>query len=98
MRLLCTNGIDFDETDINREPNKKHSEKADTSTSVTFDLELWPWLMVKNAYVIRCRLLYCTLVPGMMYVSVKVCEIWPQFNFLFPLTFACDLHHPYFYH
>ena len=25
--------------------NKKHSENADTSTSVTFDLELWPRLM-----------------------------------------------------
>ena len=24
-----------------------------------------------------CRLLYCTLVPGMMSVSVIVCEIWP---------------------
>ena len=23
--------------------NKKHSENADTSTSVTFDLDLWPW-------------------------------------------------------
>ena len=24
--------------------NKKHSENADTSTSVTFDLDVWPWL------------------------------------------------------
>ena len=23
--------------------NKKHSENADPSTSVTFDLKLWPW-------------------------------------------------------
>ena len=30
---------------------------------------------VKKTYVIRCRLLYCTLVPGMMSVSVIVCEI-----------------------
>ena len=27
--------------------NKKQSENADTSTSVTFDLELWPWPLVK---------------------------------------------------
>ena len=47
--------------------------------SVTFDLELWPWpyVKVKKTYVIKCRLLYCTLVPGMMSVSVIVCEIWP---------------------
>ena len=39
--------------------NKKHSENADNSTSVIFDLELWPWpsVKVKKAYVIRCRLL-----------------------------------------
>ena len=47
--------------------NKKHSENADTSTSVTFDLDV----KVKLA----CHLLYCTFVPGMMSVSVIVCEI-----------------------
>ena len=30
---------------------------------------------VKKAYDIRCRLLYSTMVPGMMSVSVIVCEI-----------------------
>ena len=76
--------------------NKKHSENVDTSTSVTFDLELWPWpsVKVKKAYVIRCGLLYGTLVPGMMSVSVIDCDIWPLVHFLRPLTFACDLHGP----
>ena len=45
--------------------------------------DLWPWV-VKKAYVIRCRLLYCTLVPGMMSVNVIVSEIWP-------LVYFCDL-------
>ena len=66
--------------------NKKHSENADTSTSVTFDLDMWPWpyFKVKKAYIIRCRLLYCALVPGMMSVNIIVCEIWP-------LIHCCDL-------
>ena len=56
----------------NEKKNKKHSENADTSTSETFDLDVWPWpyFKVKKAYIIRCRLLYCTLVPGM----TDVCE------------------------
>ena len=40
--------------------NKKHSENADTSTSVKFDLVVWPWpfvVMVKKADIIRCRFL-----------------------------------------
>ena len=54
---------------------------------------LWPLTLmcdldlkvkVKNAYDIRCRLLYCTLVLGMMSVSVIVYEIWPLVHF-------CDL-------
>ena len=32
--------------------NKKHSENADTSTSVTFDMWCWPYDKVKNAEVI----------------------------------------------
>ena len=66
--------------------NKKHSENADNSTSVTFDLYLrpWPYFKVKKAYVILCRLLYCVLVPGMMSVNVIVFEIWPLIHF-------CDL-------
>ena len=50
------------------------------------DCDLWPW-----AYGIRCCLLYCTLVPGMMSVSVIVCEIWPFVHFCYlwpsPVTF-----------
>ena len=30
-------------SDRKKKQNKKHSENADTSTYVTFDLELWPW-------------------------------------------------------
>ena len=63
---------------------------------VTFDLDLLssPLGKVKKASVIRCRLLYCTLVQGMMSVSVIVCEIWPLLHFWLPLTFAYDLHRP----
>ena len=66
--------------------NKKHSENADTFTSVTFDLDVWPWLYVKvkKADVIRYRLLYCTLVPGIMSMRVMICEIKPFVHF-------CDL-------
>ena len=32
--------------------NKKHSENADTFTSVTFDMCCWPYDKVKNAEVI----------------------------------------------
>ena len=73
--------------------NKKHSENADTSTSLTFDLEVWPWphFKVKKAYVIRSRFLYCALVPGMISVNVIICEIWPLIHFFRPLTFTCDL-------
>ena len=73
--------------------NKKHLENADTSTSVTFDLDMWPWpyFKVKKAYVIRCHLLYCTLVPGMMSVSVLVCDIWLLVHFcdLWPSSVTC---------
>ena len=77
----------------NNSINKKHSENTDTSTSVTFDLDVWPWpyFKIKKAYVIRCRLLYCALVSGMMSVNVKVCEIWKSTHFLWPLTFTYDL-------
>ena len=59
--------------------NKKHSENADTSMSVTFDLVVWPWsfVKVKKADVIKCRLLYCTLVPGMMSMGLLLYEISP---------------------
>ena len=68
--------------------DKKHSENTDISTSVTFDLNVWPWpyFKVKKAYVIRCRLLYCTLVSGMVSVSEIVfifCDLWPS-----PVTFG----------
>ena len=52
--------------------NKKHSDNADTSMSVTFGFAVWLWPFVKDkkADVIRCHLLYCTLVPGMMSILV----------------------------
>ena len=54
---------------------KKHSDNADTSTFVTFDRELWPWplVKVKNADDIRCRFLYCTLVPGRTSMGLMFC-------------------------
>ena len=63
--------------------NKKHSENSDTSTSATFDLEAWPWtyVKVKKAYVIRCRLLYRTLIPGFLSVGAILYEIWPFVHF-----------------
>ena len=33
---------------------------------LTFLVWPWPFAKVKKAFVIRCRLLYCTMVPGMM--------------------------------
>ena len=85
-------------TDLYREIrynwNKKHSENADTSPSVTFNLEVWPYVKVKQANVIKRRLLYCTLVPDLMSVGVILFKLWPLVHFLWPLTFACDLHHP----
>ena len=60
-------------------------------------LRLWPLtcdfeLTSRSKNVIRCRLLYCTLVPGMMSVSVIVWEILSIAinSFLWPLTFAWD--------
>ena len=88
----------------NKGKNKKHSKNADTSTSLTFDLVVWPWpfVKVKKADVIRCRLLYCTLVPGMMSVSVIICEIWPLVHFCdlwpSPVTFIVRQGHFHFYH
>ena len=58
---------------------------------------LWPWrvtltlLQGQETYVIRCRLLYCALVPGIKSMNVIVCEIWPFIHFVRPLTFTCDL-------
>ena len=47
--------------------NTKHSENADNSTSVTFDLNLTS--KVKKAYVIRCRLII------LLYLGIRdVCE------------------------
>ena len=80
-------------TTENEKKDKKHSENADTSMSVTFDLYVWPWpyFKVKNTYVIRCRFLYCTLVPGMVSMNIIANEIWSLIHFLWPLTFTCDL-------
>ena len=68
------------------ESSKKHPENADTFTSVTLDLDMRPWPCdkVKNACVIKCRLLYCIWVPSITLVDVKVYETSPSF---------CDLWH-----
>ena len=72
--------------------------------SVTFDLDmwLWPYVKLKKAYVIRCRFLYCTLVPGMMSASVIVYEIWQLVHFCdfwnSPVTFIVCQGHFHFIH
>ena len=78
IRLSVFNGNDNNH-------NKKHSENAATSTSVTFTLVAWPWpfvVKVKKADVIRCHLLYCTLVPAMMSMGLILYEISPFVNFM----------------
>ena len=73
--------------------NKKHSENTDTSTPVTFDLVVcpWPFAKVKKADVIRCRLLYCTLVSGMMSMGLLLYDISIFVCFMWHFTFTCDL-------
>ena len=68
--------------------NKKHSENADTSTSVTFDLDVWPlyYVKVKKAYVIRCCVLYCPLVPDMMTCRCNSLRDMTICSFLWPLA------------
>ena len=58
------------------------------------DLVVWPWpfVKVKKANVIRCLLLYFTLVPGMRSTGLLLYEISPFVYFIWPLTFTCDLH------
>ena len=72
----------------NKTNNNKHSENADTSTSVSFDLVVWHWpfIKVKKADVIRCRLLYCTLIPGMMSMGLLLYVISPFVYFIWPST------------
>ena len=57
--------------------NKKDSENADTSKSVIFDLVvwLWPFDKAKKAYVIRVRLMYCTLVEFRVTFDLR---LWPS--------------------
>ena len=81
-------------TRIHNDNLKKSIQRTQTPSPLSFNL--WPWDMtlVKKVYVIRCRLLYFTLIPCKMSLSVIVCEIWPFLHFLWPRTFACDLHRP----
>ena len=48
-----------------------------------------------------CRLLYCTLVPGVMSGSLLVCEIWPLVHFCdlwpLPVTFIVRQGHFHFF-
>ena len=75
--------------------NEKLPENAHTSTSVTFDLVVWPWpfVKVKRADVIRCLLLYCTLVTGMMSRGSMLYKISSFVYFMWHLSFACALQH-----
>ena len=78
--------------------NKKHSENADTSASVTFDLVVWPWpfVKVKKADVIRCCFLYYTLVSRTSEVyrfnvlrDITICLIFVNFDLhLWPSAFV----------
>ena len=59
--------------------------------SVTIDLDVWRWpyVKVKKAYVIRCRLLYCTFIV----IMYDVCE-WNSLHAITHMSFFVnfDLH------
>ena len=80
----CKSLRDVNETTLMS--NKKHSENADTFTSVTFDLDLTS----------RSRKLMSLLIVLFLGTRYNVCECNSlrdmTFNsFLRPLTFTCDL-------
>ena len=58
----------------------------------------WPYVKVKKGYIIRCRLMYCTLVSGMLSMSVSVYKtfglhLWPSVSVkvTFTLIVRCIL-------
>ena len=67
--------------DIEIKIKKKQEAFSERRHLHVFDLWHWGATLTLSqdliVYVIRCRLLYCTLVPGMMSVSGIVFEIWP---------------------
>ena len=71
----------------------RSSKRTQTPPRLCFDLLVWPWpvVKVKKTDVIRCRFLYCTLVPGMMSMGLMFYEISPFVFLMWPLTFTCDL-------
>ena len=89
---------------LHTKKDKKHSENADTSMSVTFDLDVWPWphVKVKKAYLIRYWVLHCTLVPDAMsvalffffFVTLDLLHLWwplAYVNVIFTLFITCTL-------
>ena len=72
---------------------QENKKNANYSTSMTFEFEVWHWPYVKvmKAYVIRCRLLYCNLIPYMMSLGEIDYEIWTFIILFWRLTIACDL-------
>ena len=58
----------------------------------------WPFVKVEKADVIRCRLLCCTLVPGMMSIGLILYEISPFVYFMWSLTFIVCQGHFHFNH
>ena len=51
----------------------------------------WPFVKVKKDYVIRCRLLFCTVVLGMMSMGLILYEILQFVYLMWHLTITCDL-------
>ena len=84
-----------------RNDNKKHSENADTSTSVTFDPELW-----RSKRLMSLVVAYC-IVPCMVQVwCLRVCAYNTRYDhkFLFcylwtsPVIFIVRQGHFHFYY
>ena len=77
---------------VKKKKKKKKKAFRECRHLHVFDLDVWPWpyFKIKKAYFIRCHLLYCAFVLGMISVNVIVCEMWPIIHFLWPLTFTCD--------
>ena len=64
---------------------KKHSENADTSTSVTFDLVMWscPFVKVRESWCHKMSLMVLYLGTRYDVYGFILCEIW-----LSPVTFC----------
>ena len=76
---------------------KKKKKKAFRERRYLHDCDLlpygvtWTFRQGQKSDVIKCHLLYCTLVPGMMSMGLLLCEISPFIYFMWPLTFILTL-------